>query len=185
MYFPSWGQINKRTEKEARKAVFDTAFYYSGFVREPLKKGMGNKHWAIAKFNKALKLPPTSAYCSSFGAYVFRANGYVMPGINGMAYSWKKSTRLAWHRGLLQIDRELWPRLNLMDAVVCTWSHVEFIGLNADGNVGYGLDGITTIAGNTRGGKNRGEGVYYPIYRPFWMVSGIYNHFSPYFSTIK
>ena len=154
-------------------------------MREPFKKGMNNKHWAIARFNALLKIPPTSPYCSSFGIYCYRVNGYNLPGVNGMAYSWRKSALLVWHRGLLQIDRELWPRVSLMDAVVCTWSHVEFIGHNGDGSVGYGLDGITTIAGNTRGGKNRGEGVYFPIYRPYWMVAGIYNHFTPFYVKSK
>ena len=180
----TWGQI-KLPEKDARKAVFDTAVYYSKIVREPYKKGMNNQHWAITKFNLALKIPATSPYCSTFGIFCFRSNGFFLPGINGMAYSWRKPPLLVWHRGLLAIDKELWPKINLMDAVVCTWSHVEFIGQQSNGTVNYELNGITTIAGNTRGGKNRGEGVYFPIFRPFQLVSGIYNHFTPYYQKKK
>ncbi len=175
---PTWGQIV--LEKAARKAVFDTAFFYSKIVREPYKKGMNNKHWAIARFNASLKIPPTSSYCSSFGVFCFRSNGFYLPGVNGRAYSWKQPQNLVWHRGLLAIDRELWPQIRLMDAVVVTWSHVEFIG-----SASFGQNGITTIGGNTRGGKERGEGVYFPIYRPFQLVAGIYNPFTPYFKTKK
>jgi hypothetical protein len=179
---PSWGQVAKpkfKTEYEARKAVFDTAVYYSKIVREPSGKGMSNSHWAITKFNGTMKINPRSAYCSTFGIYCYQANGFKMPGINGMAYSWRKKETLVWHRGLLQIDRNLWPRIQLMDAVVCTWSHVEFVGLRNNGFVGFETNGITTVAGNTKGGLNRGEGVYFPVYRPFTLISGIYNNFTP------
>jgi hypothetical protein len=184
---PSGGQQLKfKTETELRKAAFDTAVYYSKVVREPLKKGMNNKHPAIAKFNKAAKVPATSPYCSTFGMYCFSSNGVLFPSINGMAYSWKQSKKLVWHRGLLGIDQRLWPKVSLMDAVVSTWSHVEFAAPNENGgNVGYLKYGITVVGGNTRGGVNRGEGVYYPIYRPFTLISGIYNHVTPYWANLK
>lgn len=66
-----------------------------------------------------------------------------------------------------------------MQAVVFTWSHVEFTAPNRpDGyEVTFSQYGVTTIAGNTRGGKKRAEGVWYPIYRPFAFVTGIYDHY--------
>lgn len=153
--------------------MFDTAVRYSKVVREPLKKGMGNSHWAITRFNRYISIDKRSPYCSTFGIYCWGVNGIRFNAVNGMAYSWKRKDMLVWHRGLLAIDRNLWPKISRMDAVVCTWSHVEFYsGMN-------GMEGIITVAGNTRGGKNRGEGVYYPVYRPWYMVAGIYNHLTP------
>lgn len=154
-------------------------------MREPLKKGMGNKHWAIVLFNRHQHIDDRSPYCSTYGIYCFWKNGFKIPGIDGMAFSWRKKNFLVWHRGLMQIDRELWPKIQLMDAVVCTWSHVEFVAPRTNGTIGFELNGLTTIAGNTKGGLNRGEGVYYPIYRPFWLISGIYNHFTPYYKNLQ
>jgi hypothetical protein len=166
-------------KNEIRKAVFDTALYYSKIVREPYKKGMNNNHWAITKFNKAMKIASTSPYCSTFGIFCWGVNGIRFQGVDGRAYSWRQPKKLVWHRGMLAIDRSLWPKIQLMDAVVCTWSHVEFVAPGSTNSylVGYSKYGITTIAGNTRGGKDRPEGVYYPIQRPFAYIFGIYNHF--------
>lgn len=172
-------KVDARTELEIRKAVFDTAYYYSQVVREPYKQGMNNSHWAITKFNKYAKIGARSPYCSTFGIFCWGVNGVKFPSVDGRAYSWRQAKKLVWHRGMLAIDESLWPRINLMDAVVCTWSHVEFVApMSKDGTmVQYGKRGVVTIAGNTRGGKNRGEGVYYPVYRPMAYVFGIYNHF--------
>lgn len=166
------------TEVEVRKAVFDTARYYSTFVRE--RKG-SNNHAAIRKFNRVLELPLNSPYCSSFGVYCWRANGIRIPATDGTAYSWRKKSRLVWHRGLLHIDDKLWPRIQIFDAVVYTWSHVGFVAPdNVDGlTAQYSKHGITVIGANTTGGVKRVEGVYYPIRRSMNYIYGIYDHFSP------
>jgi hypothetical protein len=172
---PLYGQIV--TEAKIRKAVFDTAVYYSKIVREPFGKGMGNSHFAITKFNLGIGIDRRSPYCSTFGIFCWNANAVKFAGVNGMAYSWKQKNRLIWHRGYLAIDQELWPKIKLMDAVVCTWSHVEFVG-----DVNYTEFRIRTVAGNTRGGQKRGEGVYYPIDRGWNYIFGIYDHFTPYYN---
>ena len=144
---------------------------------------MNNKHWAIARFNKKLGIAYNSPYCSSFGVYCWAVNGVKFTGVNGTAYSWRKPSKMLWHRGFLGIDESLWPRIQVMDAVVCNWSHVEFVApMNTNSmTVSFDGNGIITIAGNTRGGKNRGEGVYYPIYRPISFILGVYNWFTPYY----
>lgn len=166
------------TEIEIRKAVFDTAVYYAGFVRE---RGGNNKHWAISRFNRILQIPLNSPYCSSFGIYCWRANGIRIPATDGTAYSWRKKSRLVWHRGLLHIDDMLWPRIKIFDAVVYTWSHVAFVAPDTPNvsAVSYSKRGITVIGANTAGGVKRAEGVYYPVRRSMNYVYGIYDHFTP------
>jgi hypothetical protein len=172
VHFDVLGQV--RTEQQIRRAVLDTAIYYSKLVRET--PGVYNKHWAIARFNKPLKIPLNSPYCSSFGVYCFTVNGVKMPGIDGRAYSWRSAKRMVWHRGFLALDRSLWPRLQLMDAVVMTWSHVEFVG-----RVEYGDYGVVNVAANAKAG-GKIEGVWYPVYRDFNFISGIYNNFTPFYN---
>ncbi len=167
-----------RSIGDVRKAVFDTAMYYASVVRE---RKEDNRHWAISRFNKMLNIPVRSPYCSSFGLYCWKANGISIPGVNGLAYSWRKKSKLVWHRGLLHIDDKLWPRVQVFDAVVFTWSHVGFVAPdNREGQVAtYSLNGVITIEANTTGGvKGRVQGVYYPVRRNMNYIFGIYDHFS-------
>lgn len=77
------------------------------------------------------------------------------------------------------------PKIPVMSAVVCNWSHVEFVGLGDNMEATYDLfltqknkrGAILTIGCNTTGNtRNRREGCYYPIVRYWSQISGIYDH---------
>jgi hypothetical protein len=168
-------QVSKlKTEEEYRKAAFDTLVKYSKTVRET---GKNNVHPAISMFNKPLGIPLNSPYCSTCGIYFWKSVGVKFPGVDGRAYSWRKPKLLIWHRGFLAIDKKYWPQVKYMDAVICTWSHVEYTAMD---NWSDYSTGLITGGCNTKGGR-KVEGVYHPIYRPWSMILGIYDHFTPYY----
>ena len=82
-----------------------------------------------------------------------------------------------------------------MDAVICTWSHVEYVAPEINSykikfdfylRNGQHYGGITTIACNTTGNNRfRREGCYYPIKRYWTQISGVYNHITPYVESIN
>ena len=176
-----------RSEYSYRRAWYDTLNFYTKFVRE--SGNMRNDHIYITRFNmyynrvypKLGKLEKTSSYCSTCGIYTAAKAAMTFPGVNALAYSWRQKKRLVFYPAMLKGNSRRKPDIKLMDAVILNFSHVEYVGLDFTGKVYYDEKGIYTVACNTRGGKKRIEGCYASIFRPWSLVSGIYNHVGPWY----
>lgn len=167
--YESSAQIN---EFDIRQNILDTLRYYTTVVVESPKQS--NSHWAITRFNKNAKRTKHEPYCSSFLLYGYNKNNVFPPKVNAVAYSWRQGKRLIFYPAMLKDPERAKRALQLMDVVVMTWSHVE--GFT---DIDLKRREITTIAGNTKGGRNV-EGCYYPIRRNLRYVMGIYNHITPF-----
>ncbi len=166
------------SEYHFRKAWFDSLSLYTN-IRE--RCDLCNDHPSIIKFNKHSGIYLKSSYCSTSGIYTAFLAGMKFPKVTPMAYSWRQSDKLVFYPAMLRGNNRRKPDIKLMDAVIFTFSHVEFVSTDPQGIVFYDEKGIWTTGCNTKGGGNRAQGCYQYIFRPWKLVYSVYNHVGPWY----
>jgi len=180
---PSCGQqsiASAKSEYSYRKAWFDSLNIYARRVRESCD--LCNDHPDILRFNRHLKINLKAQYCSSAGIYSAFLAGMKFDKVSAMAYSWRQQDKLVFYPAMLKGNSRRKPDIRLMDAVIMTFSHVEYASLEPNRVITYDDDGIYTIGCNTKGGKNRVQGCYNLIKRPWKLVYAVYNHVTPWYT---